>query len=154
MKHYKILKLILNRIKDENFTWRVEGSLNLVLQGINVKVKDIDIATDKKGIKTFREKLNEFIVKDFYKKKINAQTILCKIEGCEVEILQRDNKNLDMFDKIKIINWKKLEIPILPLTSAKKFYSLIGKKEKVEIIKDYLKKGSTSEYKQIILAAS
>ena len=43
-----------------------------------------------------------------------------------------------MFDKTKIISWKNLQIPILPLENAKEFYKMINRKEKVELINKYL----------------
>lgn len=43
-----------------------------------------------------------------------------------------------MLDKTKKIIWKDLQIPILPLGYAKKFYELINRKEKVDLISKYL----------------
>jgi hypothetical protein len=43
-----------------------------------------------------------------------------------------------MWDKIKIINWQGLSIPIIPLKYAKIFYQLINRQEKVELIEKYL----------------
>ena len=45
-----------------------------------------------------------------------------------------------MFNKIKIIQYKELEIPILPLNCALEFYKLINKQDKVGLIKNFLKK--------------
>jgi len=43
-----------------------------------------------------------------------------------------------MFDKTEIILWNGMQIPILPLKNAKKFYEIIKRKEKVELIEKYL----------------
>ncbi len=138
---YKILKFILNRLNNKKFVWRLEGSANLKVQGIDVSVRDLDIVTDKNGINIFRELLKEFIVKDFYKEEIKSDSLICSINNFEVEILYRHgNKNLNMFNKIKIIQYKELEIPILPLNCALEFYKLINKQDKVGLIKNFLKK--------------
>ena len=43
-----------------------------------------------------------------------------------------------MFNKTKKILWNDLQIPVLPLEYAKKFYELINRKEKVDLISKYL----------------
>lgn len=133
-----ILQLILKNIKNKDFIWRLEGSANLRIQGIDVSVNDLDITTDKKGIEIFREALKEFIIKDFFNPKVKGTSLVCNINDFEVEINCYGDKELKMFDKIKKIIWQDLEIPILPLEYAKQFYELINRKEKVELIKRYL----------------
>ena len=45
-----------------------------------------------------------------------------------------------IFREVETSHGKGLELPILPLRHAKKFYELIDKKEKVERISRYLSK--------------
>lgn len=139
---YEILKFILIKIKDKKFTWRLEGSANLKIQGIDISVRDLDIATNKEGINIFRKLLREFIIEDYYKEEIKAESLICSIINSEVEVLNRnpDDKGLNMFNKIKIIKWKELQIPILPLEYALEFYKIIDKQDKVELIENHLQK--------------
>jgi len=82
--------------------------------------------------------LNKYIVKDFFSQKINGHSIVCDINNFEIEINSYGDRKLDMFDKTKKIFWNDLKIPILPLEYAKKFYELINRKEKVELISKYM----------------
>lgn len=134
----KILQIIFNNLQDKEFIWRLEGSANLKIQGVDVSVRDLDITTNEDGIKIFRNALEKFIVKDFFNEKINGWSIVCNINDFEVEINSFCNEELNMFDKTEIILWNGMQIPILPLKNAKKFYEIIKRKEKVELIEKYL----------------
>ena len=135
---HDLLKLILNKLSDQQFSWRLEGSANLKIQGVDVSVRDLDITTDDKGIEIFRLALKKYIVKDFFNPKVDGTSLVCDINGLEVEIISHGNKKLDMFDKVKKISWKNLSIPTLPLLCAKEFYQAINRPEKVELIEKYL----------------
>lgn len=71
---------------------------------------------------------------------IKSNSLIFDINGFEVEINSYDDDKLGMFENIEEISWNGLTIPILSLRFAKKFYELIGKKEKVELIINYEKK--------------
>ena len=70
--------------------------------------------------------------------KINGRSLVCNINGFEVEINSYGDRKLHMFDKTEKILWNDLQIPIIPLEYAKKFYELINYKEKVDLISKYL----------------
>lgn len=134
----EILQIILDNIQDKEFIWRLEGSANLKIQGVEVSVQDLDITTNDEGIEIFRNALKRYIVKDFFSQKINGRSIVCDINDFEIEINSYGDRELDMFDKTEKISWNDLKIPILPLQHAKKFYELINRKEKVDLISKYL----------------
>jgi len=134
----EILQIILDSLQGKEFIWRLEGSANLKIQGVDVSIRDLDITTKNNGIEIFREALKKFIVKDFFSQKINGHSIVCNINTFEVEINSYGDRKLDMFDKTEKILWNDLQIPILPLEYAKKFYELINRKEKVDLISKYL----------------
>ena len=129
-----ILQIILDSLQGKEFIWRLEGSANLKIQGVKVSVQDLDITTNDEGIEIFRNALKKFIVKDFFSQKINGRSIVCDINNFEVEINSYGNRELNMFDKTEKIFWNDLKIPILSLEYAKKFYELIDRKEKVDLI--------------------
>ncbi|RMF54414.1 hypothetical protein D6745_05340, partial [Candidatus Woesearchaeota archaeon] len=133
----EILQIILNSLQSKKCVWRLEGSANLRIQGVGVSVRDLDITTDDEGINVFRNALKKFIVKDFFSKKINGFSLVCKINGFEVEINSYGDRKLNMFDKTEEILWEGLRIPILPLYYAKKFYELINRREKADLIYNY-----------------
>ena len=160
---FEVLKIILNRIDGEGLLWRLEGSANLRVQGVDTKVNDLDITTNTGNYKKFKSILKDFIVEEKYTKEKNMQSIVCDINNSEVEILyyvkildiklylehpkvsnnkrkklfDNDNEKI-MLDKVKIINWRGLKIPVLPLEYALKFYESIGKEEKVNLIRRFL----------------
>ena len=134
----KILELILTRIKNEKIVWRLDGSSNLKIQGMKVNVNDLDITTNEEGQKIFKEKLKEYVQEHYYNKKINGNTLICKINNYEVEINVYGDREKEYFEEIKKIKWQGLIVPIMPLAQAKKFYERIGRDEKVELINKHL----------------
>ncbi len=123
---------------NKNVIWRLDGSANLRIQGVEVPVRDIDITTNYEGIKIFNNVLKKYIDKFFFNQKINANSLICYINGFKIEINSYENKKLDMFDKTEEIVWHGLTIPILPLKYARKFYESINRKKKVALISKYL----------------
>jgi len=134
----EILQIILDSLQGKEFIWRLEGSANLKIQGVEVTVQDLDITTNDEGMKIFRNALKKYIVKDFFSQKINGCSIVCDINNFEIEINSYGDRELDMFDKTEKIFWNDLKIPILPLEYAKKFYDLINRKEKADLISKHL----------------
>ncbi len=134
----EILSIILNELKGKEFTWRIEGSANLMIQGVSVPIRDLDITTNDEGIEIFRDVLNKYLVRDFFNKKVNGLSLVYDINGFEVEVNSYGDREKNMFDKVKNILWHELDIPILPLKYAKMFYEAIGQKEKVDLISNYL----------------
>tara|TARA_Y100000031_G_scaffold9162_1_gene10095 strand:- start:670 stop:1101 length:432 start_codon:yes stop_codon:yes gene_type:complete len=134
----EILQIILDSLQGKEFVWRLEGSANLRIQGVEVSVQDLDITTNNEGIEIFRSTLKKYIVKDFFSQKINGRSIICDINNFEIEINSYGDRESDMFDKTEKILWNDLKIPILPLEYAKKFYELINRKEKVGLISKHL----------------
>ena len=135
-----IMEIIINSIKGKDFIWRVEGSVGLKMRGIEISVNDLDIITNEEGMDIFREALEEYIVEDSFSKRINGVAIICDINGFEVEIDFFNDLSKNMFEKHKRILWKGLQVLVLPLEYVQKFYEIIGRGDRVELIKDYLNK--------------
>ncbi|MGV8162859.1 MAG: hypothetical protein ACP5N2_06025 [Candidatus Nanoarchaeia archaeon] len=133
-----ILKIILDSLQGKEFIWRLEGSANLKVQGVEVTVRDLDITTNDEGIVIFRNALKNYVVKDFFSQKIKGLSLICDINGFEVEINSYGDRKLNMFDKNELIVWRNLKFAILPLIYAKHFYELINRKEKVDLISKHL----------------
>ena len=134
----EILQIILDSLQGKEAVWHLAGSANLKVQNVDISVRDLDITTNDNGIFIFRNALKEFIVKDFFNQKINSNSLICDINDFEVEINSYQNEELLMLDKTKKILWNDLQIPITPLEDSKKFYGLINRKEKVNLISKYL----------------
>ena len=134
----EILQITLKNLSNKKFVWRLEGSANLKIQGIDVSVKDLDITTNNEGIEIFRNALKKFIIKDFFSSKINGHSLICNINDFEIEINSYRDRKLNMFDKAKNILWNDLQISILQLEYVKVFYKSINRKEKIDLITKHL----------------
>ncbi len=138
-KLYNLLKFIFNRLEGVDPNWRLDGSANLLVQGIDLKPNDLDIATDDKGLEVFYGLFEEFIISDKFGEVSSGIILELSVKGEEVEINSYNDSSLSKLDKIKISTWKDLPLPILPLKDAKEFYRQIEREEKVKIIVDKLK---------------
>ena len=136
----KVLKKIITLLGSESFRWSLGGSANLIVQGVKADAKDLDITTDEEGLERFRKLLEEYIIQDFYNNEIEANSLECEIGGIEVEINFYDNDALGMLDTVMMIKWEGIEVPVLPLPDAKKFYEKINRPEKVKLIEKFMKK--------------
>lgn len=134
----ELLNIILDELNGKEFIWRIEGSANLMIQGVVVSVRYLDITTNDEGIEIFRNALGKYLVKDFFNKKTYGRSLICDINGFEVEVNSYGDRKLNMFDKHKNLLWHELSVPILPLKYARIFYEGIGRKEKVDLISGYL----------------
>jgi hypothetical protein len=137
---YEVLKIIFDVLKWKNVIWRLDGSVNLIVQGVNTQAKDVDIDTTLEGMDIFENAFKKYITKDFYSEKNKCRILIFDINWFEVEINSYGDRKRDMWDKIKIINWQGLDVPIIPLKYAKIFYQLINRQEKVDLINEYLDK--------------
>ena len=136
---YRLLDKILQKLEGVDVVWRLDGSVNLLVQGMDLQPNDLDIATDDKGLEVFYGLFEEFITDDKFGEVASGRVLKLNVEGKEVEINSYDNANLNKLDKIKFLNYKDLELPVLPLKEAKKFYKQIKRERKVKMITDQLK---------------
>jgi hypothetical protein len=134
---YEILRTIVPKIPSGT-SWRLEGSTNLRVQGVQTTVNDVDIVTDNLDI--FREILSEYIQEDVYKKSIQSHVLVCEIQGCEVEILDYEQEEIRYLDKVQKQKFRDVDINILPLEYAKEFYTQIGRQSKVELINAHIQR--------------
>jgi len=137
---YEALGIIYDSVEHERnkLNWHLNGSFNLLVQGIDLQVKDLDIETDEAGLQIFREKLKEFLLEDKYRSDIEAHSLIFDISGIQIEILAHDNPELAMINQSRHINLEEMNIPILPFEQAKRFYKMIGMDEKVKLIEEHL----------------
>jgi len=135
----KILTIISSCLKNDKPLWHLAGSANLRVQGIDVSVRDLDITASIESMVIFRKALSDYIVSDFFNEKIQSDSLVCDINGFEVEINSYRDIRLLMLDKTKCISWSKLQVPVLPLVYAKQFYEIIKRESKVKLIEEYLK---------------
>lgn len=134
------LRIILECLRGKEVLWRLDGTANLRVLGVEVVPADLDIKTDKPGLDVFRNALEEFVVKDYYKQSAAGHAVVCKIGGVVVEVIASDDPRLLMLDRKVVCEWNGLVLPVLPLPSAREFYQLTKRPERVALIDAHLAK--------------
>ncbi|MDP6293244.1 MAG: hypothetical protein QF486_02085 [Candidatus Woesearchaeota archaeon] len=115
--------------------WRLDGSCNLLVQNIDVQPKDVDICTTKEGVDAFAK---AFGVEARQNPEIESYNATFEVEGVEVDVNFYDTRpELNMLDTVCWVDWKNLKLPCLPLCDAKRFYEMIDRKDKVELLEEY-----------------
>ena len=135
-----ILDLILKRLGNQKVLWMLDGSVNLVVQGVNIKPDDLDITTDEKGQNIFKKLFREFIKDESYNNQKDKYAVILEVENHDVEVSRYGGREPYSLDKIAWIRWKRLKLPVMPLKYAKDFYERIGRKEKATLIDNFINK--------------
>jgi hypothetical protein len=130
---------------ENNVKYAITGSTNLALQGIKVIPQDIDIVLFQEDLQKIIKIFPKYLKTGMRKmegKNGEVWEILLDIDGVEVQFfsenqglhssaLQENCHCLDVNDRL---------IYCLPLKEELKIYKGLGKEEKVEMIRKFLKK--------------
>ena len=144
---HSALTIFLKKIGGRKIRWHLEGSLNLLVQGVDVNHKDIDITTDRKGMLSFSEALKGLIYKEHRIEESGAHLIHAKINDVEIEIAHYDDPNKNQLDRVQTTSWKGLKLNTISLLDAKRFYTIINRIEKIKLIEDYITSSSLQQEK-------
>ena len=152
-KLLEVLKLLAERLKMGNVRWALVGSLNLALQEVDVKPKDIDIITDREGALKIGQLLREFVVEEIrYKEGKNIASYFGKLKVNEIlvdiigEPKMRDDESHkwrekgDFSKEMIILDLEGFKIPAMSLKSELDAYKTLGRIEKVRKIEEVLRK--------------
>ncbi len=142
----RLLKAILSSITTKHFPWRLEGSANLRVLGVPTTVNDLDIVTNGDGLRIFKKCLENYGGKEVYNERKKINTLQYNISGLPVEIHCYDEYELRMLDKVVVVNWHGLTLPVLPLEYALQFYQRIHRLDKVKLIQQFLKEKEGKVY--------
>ncbi len=149
-KYFKVLRKLNSRLNDTKVNWAVTGSLSLMLQGLQIEPKDIDIKTNESGVYEIEKCFSEFVTKKVIfsiDEKICSHFGVLMIEGVKVEIMgdvQMRHENgtweqpLDITAYKRIVEVEGMQIPVLPLEYEYKAYLKLGRFERVELLKKVL----------------
>jgi len=151
-QYLNVLRKIYNRLIDIHVNWVITGSLGMALQGMDVKVHDIDIQTDKDGAYNLERIFREYQVKPVsysQSERIRSYLGMLEIDGIKIEIMGDIQKLLDdnMWEKpVKVENHRcwvenyKMRIPVLSMEYEYQAYLKLGRNEKAEMIRKWLQK--------------
>lgn len=133
----RLLASITARLKGRTLRWRLDGSCNLRVQGLDVAPRDLDLMADGTALEAFRNAFAGNILKDAPKGDGRTHILTLALEGIPVEIL--GDPVLGMLDAVRRIHWRGLTLPILPLPQAMKYYEALGRTDKVTLIESHLR---------------
>lgn len=137
---------------DSQIEWAVTGSLGMVLQGMDLPVHDIDIQTDEDGAYKIERLLAKFVIGPvLYKASERMRSRLGKLEidGVQVDVIGAIQKRLPdgtWEPPVQVALYRRwvdlegLSIPVLSLEYEYEAYRLMGRDEKAELIRQWLKK--------------
>lgn len=150
------LRLIYTRLAGCRAHWAVTGSLGMALQGMEMEVHDIDLQTDPAGAYEIEGLLSEYIaspVRYTVSERIRSHLGKLEINGVRVEIIGGVQKRLEdgtWEEPIKVerhrvwVEIDGMQIPVLSLEYEYQAYRRLGRIEKAEMLKEWLRKPKRS----------
>lgn len=144
------LRIVCDRLSDCSVNWAITGSLGLALQGVPVEIHDIDLLTDEAGAYAIEQRLAEFVTREVSHRvdqKIRSHFGVLTINGVRVEIIgdaetrRSDGKwqePWDLTQNTRLVNVHGLQVPALSLACEYKAYRRLGRKEKAELLREWL----------------
>lgn len=155
MKDFEKALLIINRLlKDKEITWRIGGSTNLILWGISIKPRDIDIITIKSGVYEIQKIFKKYQispVKFSKTEKFSSHYGKFKINNIDVEVIGNFKIKFrgvwkktyvkPVLSKVYIGN-RELIFPLNDLRKHLKSYERLNRGkdiDKIKLIRNFLK---------------
>ena len=151
-RHLEVLRKIVTRLKDRSISWAVTGSLGIALQGVPVKVHDIDIQTDKDGAYEIERCFTECVVEPVRyseSERIRSHFGALEIDGVKVEIMGDVQKLLGeegWEEAVEVESYRQwvetegMRVPVMSLEHEYQAYLRLGRSEKAEMLRDWLEK--------------
>jgi|SRR5690554_3180775 len=144
-----VLTKIANKINGNNIKWAIGGSTLLFLKGITKSFNDIDIMVSEEDVEQLKILLLELgtLEPENPHKRFKTKRFLeFVIDEVEVDVIAgfiiiSDNKEyhfpLEKNHELEVIEFDGIKIPLQSLREWKKFYKLMGRIDKVEMINNY-----------------
>jgi hypothetical protein len=151
-QHAQVLLLLIEKIPPIELPWTLTGSAGLRLQGVDISVNDLDLQTDAQTIYILEQKLAEFMNAPLHVWE-SEHTLSyhgqAEINGLQVEFLgdMRHRSPAGIWEpavdiaSVRVwVNWRELQIPVLPLQHEAIAYEKMGRIQKAELIRAAIKK--------------
>ena len=127
-----ILKLIVKRLENHFIVWRLDGSANLRVQGLDVPFSALEMRTNAEGLRVFKTVLKEFFTREEHNEDSEGDIVYFTLQGVELTVI---NNRYNLLHRVKKVHWRELDLPVFPLKEARAFYVALGK-EKLDAIID------------------
>jgi hypothetical protein len=140
------LKLISQRLNDNNFTWAIIGSTNLALQGVDITPRDMDIISTMDVLPKIKSIFPEYEVAEIEEKQSAISgsywRVAMHVNDIEIEILG-EKENGIYADRL--LAGQKIDVVIdgtsiscLALESELQAYRDTGRQNRVDLIEQFL----------------
>jgi hypothetical protein len=149
-RYLNTLRRICDRLNNRPLKWVVTGSLGMALQGMDIKIHDIDIQTDQNGVYEIERLFSEYVVKPVHylaSERMRSHFGNLEIDGVKIDIMGDVQKLMDdqtleepvnVERHLRWVNFDNLFIPVLSLEYEYVAYLKMGRIKKAEKIKNWL----------------
>jgi hypothetical protein len=150
--YINVLRKIVLHLNDTSIHWALTGSTGMVLQGMPLQVHDIDIQTNKAGAYDIEHTFAEYIIKPvrFVESELICSHLgMLEIDGIIVEVMgdirhRQDNSTWDVPVMVETykqwLDMDELHVPVMSLDYEYQAYLRLGRIEKADMIRSWLKK--------------
>lgn len=132
---FSVLRFITEHLDRYSLVWRLDGSANLRVQGVDVTVRDLDIKTNAEGLRVFKEVFKNYFVQENYKEEVEGDVLEFEILGFPVEVI---HNKYNLLHRVKKITLQGMALPVLPLKEAREFYAALGREKTVAVLDRHL----------------
>ena len=151
-RHLEALREIVRRLKDRPIDWAVTGSLGMALQGVPVKVDDIDLQTDRDGAHEIERCCAGCVsepVRFSEADRIRSHLGRLVIAGVPVEIMGDVQKRLDdggWEEPVRVerhghwVQVDSMRVLVLSLEYEYRAYRGLGRTEKADMLRAWLQR--------------
>jgi len=151
--YFAAIKIIIDHCNPDEVKWAITGSFGFALQGMDIRIHDIDIQTDKTGAFEIEKRLSEFLIQPVRFSSTDAIRSyfgILNINDIKVEIMGDIQKRLPdgtweppvtIVDKTHLVNCAGLLLPVLNLDYEYEAYLKLGRTERARQVKEFLDKG-------------
>ncbi|MFP4646676.1 MAG: nucleotidyltransferase domain-containing protein [Candidatus Bipolaricaulota bacterium] len=151
-RHLEVLRILHRRVPPDSVDWALTGSTSFALQGISMKVNDIDVQTDKYGAFEIERRFSEKVIREVKfstSERIQSYFGALMIRGVEVEIMGDMQKKeqdgswedpIDVTDHRQFVQVEDIAIPVLDLEYEYRAALKLGRQDKACKIMRFLKR--------------
>ncbi len=154
-RHQQAIRIIYETLKDLDITWTITGSLGLALHGMDVGINDIDLQTDEDGAYQIEDAFRSNVIRKVTfseAKGIRSHFGELRVREVTVEMMGALQKKLpsgeweppvDVEKHREFVDFEGMRLPVLSLSYEEQAYRKLGRTEKADKIKQWLRRCCT-----------
>jgi hypothetical protein len=150
-RHRAALRILCDRLRDDDLVWTVTGSLGFALQGVSVTPRDIDLQTTAAGAYEIERRCSEYATRPVafaIAERIQSHFGALDVGGMPVEIMGDIQKCLpdgswgpptDLPRHRRYVAFEEERIPVLSLAYEAAAYRTLGRLETAAMLERWLR---------------